>query len=241
MSLIPRLADGTQLTFRVGGLYNGMVLLKDTQTGSDWDHITGECVNGKLRGTQLEVIGPLGHGDVAATLAGDPDAQIHLSRQSWLQKFLGRLLFRVVGRGRGILPPHFASTMGEADTRLPREEVGLGVWHGRRAVFYSLAHLRAKGGAVVDRLGGRCIVTYIDPVSGSPQAIWHESAGARVDGEAILLDDGAKVVHGKLHVQEGVPAVYPELPRQTLTRWYGFSYTFANVEIAGQPSEGGEG
>jgi len=238
--LIPRLADGTQLTIRVGGLYNGMVLLKDTQTESYWDHITGECIDGKLRGTQLEVIGPLGHGDVVSTLAADPDAQLHLPRQSWLQRFLGRLLYRMVGRGRGILPPHFTATMGEPDTRLARHEVGLGVWHGRRALFYSLAYLRANGGVTAGRLGGQCMIIYLDPASGSPQAIWHTAGGGRVEGDAVVLDDGARIVHGKLHVQ-GSPPSYPELPRQTLTRWYGFSYTFANVEIVGQDDGRGAG
>ncbi len=228
--MIPRLDDGTQLDFKVGGVYNGMVLLADIQTGSSWDHITGECVDGQLRGSQLPVLGPLRHSTVAEVVAAQPSAELHLPRQNLLQRIASRLLFRLAG-GK-VLPPHFHATMGEADGRLPRHEVGLGVWTQSQARFYPLAHLRERGGVVVDRLDGRGLVVYLDPQSGSPQAIWHEAPGARIEGEVVVLGDGARLHAGKLR-QQGKPESYPQLPHQTLTRWYGFSLTFHGVTIAG--------
>lgn len=37
-------------------LWRNSLIMNDRDTGSDWSHITGECVNGPLKGTHLEVI-----------------------------------------------------------------------------------------------------------------------------------------------------------------------------------------
>ncbi len=70
--------------FAARGLYNGLVLLGDRESGSFWDHITGECVHGPLKGYQLKIF-PLLHMDVRQALATHPDAQVAISRQSLKQ------------------------------------------------------------------------------------------------------------------------------------------------------------
>ncbi|MGB1288890.1 MAG: hypothetical protein ACPG7F_20320, partial [Aggregatilineales bacterium] len=49
--------DGKVHHFHAGGLYNGLILLRDAETGSYWDHITGEAVYGALKGTKLAIDG----------------------------------------------------------------------------------------------------------------------------------------------------------------------------------------
>jgi len=52
--------DGRVLRFGARGLYNGGLLTGDRETGSYWQHLTGKCVHGPLKGKQLEVY-PLLH------------------------------------------------------------------------------------------------------------------------------------------------------------------------------------
>ncbi|MEX2355925.1 MAG: DUF3179 domain-containing (seleno)protein, partial [Thermaerobacterales bacterium] len=54
------LIDGRVHHFGPRGLYNGLILLGDDETGSYWDHITGECVYGPLKATQMEML-PVEH------------------------------------------------------------------------------------------------------------------------------------------------------------------------------------
>jgi hypothetical protein len=40
----------------MAGVYNGTQLIKDVETGSLWNHITGEAIHGALEGGALERI-----------------------------------------------------------------------------------------------------------------------------------------------------------------------------------------
>ena len=121
-----------------------MVLIGDRETGSWWDHITGECVDGKLAGKRLPV-SPLLHSTAASALAAHPNARIAVGRQSiserimsvsfdWMRRSLGRFLV-----------PLAKSTMGDEDGRLPRWEIGLGVWSDTGSVLLPERHHSGKG------------------------------------------------------------------------------------------------
>ncbi len=48
---------GRKLTFQVSGmLWNRSLVMRDLETGSLWSHILGECMDGELKGTQLEIL-----------------------------------------------------------------------------------------------------------------------------------------------------------------------------------------
>ena len=49
--------NGQRLNFAVSGkLWNRSLIMRDEETGSDWSHLLGKCMDGKLKGTQLAVI-----------------------------------------------------------------------------------------------------------------------------------------------------------------------------------------
>lgn len=48
--------DGTPLTFRLAGINNQNFLMRDEQTGSYWQQISGLAVSGPLRGRRLEPV-----------------------------------------------------------------------------------------------------------------------------------------------------------------------------------------
>ncbi len=48
-----RTVDGQALTFHLAGIHNQNFLMRDEQTGSFWQQVTGECIAGPLTGKAL--------------------------------------------------------------------------------------------------------------------------------------------------------------------------------------------
>ncbi len=223
--------DGKLHYFGARGLYDGLFLLGDHETGSYWNHITGECMHGPLKGQRLPVF-ELRQMTAAQALAAHPEARFAHSQPSLLARFFTRAMrFRLTTR-RGFLPPHFRSTMGAADERRPRMDMGLGVWTDGARRYYPLAGLRAQGGALVDEFDGRSLLLYIDPLSRVPGAFYTTATAVSWQGDELHLDSGGVVRNGMLYNEQGErqPAARP---LQLFTRWYGFAYTFPGCEIYG--------
>lgn len=164
---MPRL-NGQISRFRVYGLYKGLLVLEDLRTGSVWHHLTGECIDGPLAGSQLEIIGSVLHLTAVETLNLFPQAHITFSQQNHFLRWYGRLINKVFSGKRGFIPPPFYHTMLPADGRLPRLQMGLGVWDESLARFYPLTVL--QDGAVVDDWHGRNLLVELNPQSKTPLA-----------------------------------------------------------------------
>jgi hypothetical protein len=221
--------NGKAHHFAARGLYNGLVLLGDRESVSFWDHITGECVHGPLKGYQLEVR-PLLHTNVRQAMAVHPDAQIAISRQSLKQRVMVRIAEQGRKSKRGFLPPHFKRTMGKEDTRRRRMETGLGVWTDATHRFYPLETLRAHGSALIDELDGRRLLIYIDPISGTPAALYTEATRCNWQDGTLHLDTGEIIRGGILFNTKGATQEIIH-PMQLFTRWYGFVFTFPGCEV----------
>ena len=164
---------GAPLSLSVGGVYNGMVMLKDAQ-GDLWDHITGRCVSGTRQGTRLAHLSPLVHTTAAAAHKRSPEARLVLTRRGFWARLMSAL---VMGVFAYIAPPHFGLTMsGPADPRLPQRTLGLGVWSGGTARFYPLDRLRERG-PLRDTLPGGPVRIHIDTEGGFPEARWADDPG----------------------------------------------------------------
>jgi hypothetical protein len=224
--------DGRPLSFRVAGTYNGMVLIGDRETGSWWDHITGECVDGPLKGKRLRV-SPLLHSTAKGALAAHPNARIAIGRQSVIERFMSGSfdwMRRSVGR---FLLPLAKSTMGTEDRRLPRWEIGLGVWSDTGAVYYPRDAIRSKGRLLVDEFEGRPLLVYLDPGSDIPAAIFIEGGSARWKGDEIALSGGSFVRDGVMRDQGG-DQLFTHRPMQLVSRWFGFALTFPECRVYGE-------
>ena len=148
--------DGRVYTFREVGVYNGQAIFTDDETGTLWNHLTGEALHGPLLGTSLPVF-TLAFTTVAAARASTPDLPIYLSGRYRLMQRVMRFVVRwILGAGgRQWLPPHFTRTLPEmVDERLPRMTMGLAVVVDRNAVFYPLPVVRSGGTA---RIGERTL------------------------------------------------------------------------------------
>lgn len=174
--MIP-IVDGEVHHFRSKGNYDGVTVLGDDETGTLWDHISGEAVYGPLAGRRLEVFN-LRHTTVGATLTAYPDIHVAISDRPI--------------RGRGALTTEsdqtvrlgdaFFATMEAEDTRRPTMEIGLGLWAGERARYYPLDTVRELGGALVDTFDGRTVIVYVDPFAYTLAALFADASNARREG-----------------------------------------------------------
>ena len=225
VSLTPSV-DGKVHHFESRGLYDGVSILWDEETGTFWDHITGEAVYGPLAGARLPVYNLL-HTTVEAALEADPDLQIAISERPI--RVDGNFVQRVFERLTG-LSERFEGTMAREDTRRHTMEVGIGVWEGDAAKYYAMEDVLDAGDVIVDRLNGRGVVVYVEPKSRALAALYANAAGARwADGE-LRLDTGQVFRNGALFDESGERQEI-ERPLQVFTRWYGFALTFPETEI----------
>lgn len=223
--------NGKTHRFGVRGLYNGLLLMGDYETGSYWDHITGTCLHGPLKGYQLE-IHPLLHMNVAQALAQWPEVHVAISSElNLMQRLLSFFMVPLYRSKWAIFPPVvFKKTMGKEDTRRKRMDLGLGVWTKATHRFYPLEMLHKQRGALIDELDDRRILVYIDPTSNIPAAIYTNAIQYAWHNEELKLDNGEIFRGGKLYNTQGVTqaVVYP---MQMLTRWYGFALTFPGCQL----------
>lgn len=160
--------DGTHLHFGARGIYNGISLLGDDETGSYWSYITGECLYGELAGESLQVY-PLERIKASYALKQWPDLQIALSRPQLL-KWLMSPIKRLMGK-HTYIPPIFRYTLGKPDERLSREVPGLGLISSRKARFYPLQLLQ-ENGVLEDEWNGRPIQVNMDYARSFPYAVF---------------------------------------------------------------------
>lgn len=151
------------------GLYDGLVLLGDDETHSYWNHVTGECVHGPLKGENLPVF-PIEHTDVKSALSKYEDLPIALSSPSLKIKLLSKVLNRGRKKKEGFLPPGFRKTMKKVDDTLPEMTSGLGVSIDEVQRFYPVETIKENDGIIQDKMNGREIIIEIDDSSQVPVA-----------------------------------------------------------------------
>jgi len=152
--------NGQRLIFQVAGVYRRNMIIRDRQTGTLWQHATGEALLGSLKGTQLQ---PLGS---------------ELTRWSkWKEMIPNTSLavepIPVHGRFPGLIPrdrleylletfsTNYAAPGFVTDNRLPMHEeiVGVSLTGVDRA--YPLVAIRNQG-VIHDRIGENSIAIVYD-------------------------------------------------------------------------------
>ena len=165
-----RTVGGTILTFHLAGIHDQNFLMRDEETGSFWQQVSGECIAGPLRGARLERV----ESDEltlrrlavevpgALVLVGDA-AHARTYEREWEPAIAGA-----------------PTVVDTSDTALPPRALILGVEVGGSARAYEERAL-AREPVVLDELGG------------TPVLIWslggrmERAFDRRVDGAALLL------------------------------------------------------
>lgn len=212
--------------FEYRGLYDGVTILADRETGTIWNHITGKAMYGPLVGSRLATSNLL-HTTVKQALRSFPDLEIAISdrpisgRRSRWSPWAERI---------PILSERLRGTMAREDRRRPTMDLGLGVWTDRTQRYYPMQTVAALGNAVLDRLDGRSLVIYFDPDARALGAVYVEAASAVWEDDVLRFDSGTYMTHGVLYDADGTRRAI-ERPLQLFTRWYGFALTFPGTEI----------
>lgn len=228
--MAPRI-DGRTHRFAEHGLYDGLFIMRDEESGTYWDHMTGDAVVGPLVGSALEVSNLL-QTTPRQVLERDDQALLGISERA--RRGDERLkLDGLLAGVRGRLSRLFRSTVDREDDRRPTMDLGLGIWEGGAARYYPYESVMAEGRAVVDVFGGRRVVVYLDPAAYALTALYTEADGASWEGDELVLSDGSRVHEGVLHDASGA-RVHAPRPLQVFTRWYGFALTFGDAEIYGE-------
>jgi hypothetical protein len=228
--------DNHILHFSASGVYDGMILLADEETNSYWDHLTGLCLSGELTGKRLRRLSNLLHTSAEKVLSTYPDARIAISRLTseqqaeaeeddvWRQEAQPEWSSRMLG------------TLDDEDARLPRLEMGLGVWGESCRQYYPIRTLNNADNAIIDRFGNRRILVYVDPATHTPDAFYTDAVTVKTDRNTIQLDNGDTIRSGAVFTKNGeVRRV--ERPLQLFSRWYAFAVRFPGCKIySGNPS-----
>ena len=224
--------DGRVHWFAEHGLYDGLFLMRDEESETYWDHMTGEAVYGPLTGARLEVSN-LMQTTVAQVLDLDRDALVTISDRAIRtdeQMTTGSLIRRVGGR----LNRMFRATVNEEDARRPTMDIGMGIWDGELARYYPYDEVVESGNAVFDNFGGRQVVIYLDPSAYALAATYTDADDFSWDDRTLRFSDGSYIENAIFHDASGERARI-ERPLQVLARWYGFSLTFPQTGIYGDP------
>lgn len=214
--------------FDNAGLYNAIFVMRDTETKTLWNHITGEGMYGELAGRQLPVSNLL-QMNLKQALDLDPNMALAMSSRP----YSGAPRKTDPGKADAGLLPRFVGTLGTEDARRPRMDMGLGVWSGDIRRYYPMETIRQRGDAFVDVIDKLKVLIYIDPETFTPAALFVDSDAARLQGKDIRLDGGISLRSGVLVGRDGKSRPV-ERPQQIFTRWYGFALTFPDCEVFGQ-------
>lgn len=215
--------------FADGGFYNAMTLLTDKETHSLWNHITGQCLYGVHEGYQLNHLGAPLQKTATQVLGENPKAMFAYSQLA--SDILTELQADNVERVNPDmqLSPRALSTLKLSDERLPRFDMGLGIWTPSTQRFYPYRKIILEN-AILDTLDGRNILIYISPVGVAPEALYTTATQFEWFHDILKLDNGQVIREGVLYDAEG-QAVIAERPQQLFQRWYSFTLLFVNCEI----------
>lgn len=212
--------------FQAGGVYDGVSLMRDRETGSVWHHVTGECLHGPLKGTKLPVFNLL-HMSAPQVLTLSPDIEVAISDRPIRGR--GWRYWPLAERIPG-LPESFRRTMAGEDTRRPTMDVGLGVWAGDRGRYYPMEEVSAHDNWIIDEFEARKLLVHFGPSARALSALYTDATSATWDGEDLRLNTGEFIRRGALYDADA-ERLGIERPLQVFTRWYGFALMFPETEI----------
>lgn len=225
---------GSVYHFAAQGYYDVMVLIADQETQSYWNHLTGECLHGELAGAELIRLNGLLQMRAAEALSAYPQAQFvlidDLSDEETTTAERWNTIYRLPENpnyGDGL-----NGTGAITDDRLPRHDMGLGLWTATTTRYYSILELYENDGLIVDTVDGRTVIVTVDPDIGLPTAFYSDVDNVSKSYDKILLGDDTYYSKGMIYVNNERARM--ERPNHNAIRWYAFSALFPNCEIYGR-------
>jgi hypothetical protein len=153
-----RRVDGKTLSFRLAGINNQNFIMRDEQTGSYWQQVSGVAISGPMKGRHLELVRV-------------DELTFDLWRKESPQ---GTILAPTPYEGE-YDPADWEAEMQKVptvvspDRSLPDRELVIGITHQGEDKAYPFARLREQK-VIQDRLGGEPIIIALGPDNRSVRA-----------------------------------------------------------------------
>ncbi len=164
--------EGRTLTFHLAGINNQNFLMRDEETGSFWQQVTGLAISGPLKGAQLEAMRS-DELSFALWKTEAPAGTVLAPVAEYLPQYASRDWEAEIGR----LPV----VVRYPDNSIPDREIvmGMSVLGGDRAYFYSALK---KEPLVQDRLASVPVMVVLGPDGESVRAF---SRGLKTSGAPL--------------------------------------------------------
>jgi hypothetical protein len=163
--------DGQVLHFELAGINNQNFIMRDAETGSWWQQVTGEAIQGPLKGRRLELV-PWDEVSFALWRRERPDSRVLRADARYAEHYAAADWDQDMDRYPTVVPP-------PPGDPLPPRELVVGVEIGGEAKAYPFAVL-AERSPVVDEIGGVPLLVVVGEDGKSVRCF-----DRRVDGEAL--------------------------------------------------------
>lgn len=175
--------EGERLRFGFHGIWQGVAVLYDRKTESQWLHLSGECIRGELKGKQLQAVTGY-HTTWKDWREQHPETKVMAPVASYVKHYFDR---NSAHRGAQYFPDQFQATIRDRDGRLALTDLLYGVVAEDAAKAYPLVALaKAEIAVVNDQVGNLPIVVVFDRTTGSCGAFVRE-----LDGKPVrMVPDG---------------------------------------------------
>jgi hypothetical protein len=165
--------DGRALTFRLAGINNQNFLMRDEETGSYWQQISGKAISGPLKGRQLELV----HSDeltFSLWRSENPRGTVLSPVGEFSSKYESKEWEKEMQRTRTVVDTK--------ETPFGPRELMLGVEHNGAARAYVLGRVLQQK-LVQDWVGGVPVIVVVGPDQLSVRVF-----EARIDGHDGSLE-----------------------------------------------------
>jgi hypothetical protein len=147
-----RTINGRVLTFRLFGINNQNFIMRDSETGSWWQQVSGEAIHGPLQGSRLKRVV---HDEVSFGIwrSEEPRGRVLRRVKEAEEEYAGWNWEKRMKKARTVV------AKAKGDPLEPRAVV-VGVVRNGQARAYPFPRIKAQN-PVVDRLGGEPIVVVV--------------------------------------------------------------------------------
>lgn len=166
-----RNVDGRTLNFHLSGINNQNFIMRDEQTGSWWQQVSGLCIAGPLKGKQLQLVA---HDELPFALwkREQPTGRVLMPDERVAAKYEPADWEEQYARLRVVTPT-------SPDDALKPRDLVIGITVNGAAKAYPMAKLEQQA-PVADTLGGAPLVVLLDASKKSVRAFERT-----VDGRAL--------------------------------------------------------
>jgi len=176
--------DGRKLTFHLSGINNQNFIMRDEETGTWWQQVSGEAILGPLKGRRLNLIA---HDELLFSVwqREQPEGRVLRPDENLASKYAPADWEDRVGRMPVVTP-------SDANESLAPRELIIGITAGGASRAYPFSKLQQRA-PVVDTLGGVPILILLDDAKKSVRAFERT-----VDGRALSFETKLEASQSKL-------------------------------------------